>query len=551
LRDTTLYRSSLDGSNLEKMLELDGFQGSSAPHTTVAVDIRTEDVYWCYSDPDAEEFGVRKSRGDGTEVERFDAFDGQGIACIGVEVDTVEDRLYINDGWGPHNFGSAALDGSDFRWEDHHTWVQGFATDPSHEKIYWISPQVSSTHSGAIFCSDLDGTEVQELTSIQDPPTGIALDPVHDRLYWSTAFEIWRADIGSGQFMNLVDVRRVSSTNLGDLDHVQLDGTSGHIYWTNGKGIGRLNRDGQNETIIVDGLGERIDDLAIDPDDDFIYWSLTLNSGNGAIMRSRLDGSEIQSPVVLPGTTGGPLAVDETHHRLFWVDRDGLYAAELDGSNRARILAEGAATYPKITEIVVDPPRDGLYWAFPSDHVVGWMRSDGSELERFAFDSEDWWGAMAIDLDGRNVYWWSKNGYDPLTGTPSGAIWRRSLIDESDAVLVADGLGFVTSLTFVGGESATASTQEVVPSGNHLDRNYPNPFHRSTMIRFTLSSSEKVRLRIRDILGKVVAVLADDVLAAGSHDITWVPAGNVPSGVYFYTLESESAAVTKAVTYVK
>lgn len=56
---------------------------------------------------------------------------------------------------------------------------------------------------------------------------------------------------------------------------------------------------------------------------------------------------------------------------------------------------------------------------------------------------------------------------------------------------------------------------------------------------------------MRDALGKTVVVLIDDVVPAGTHRVTWDVERGTPSGVYFYTLESSSSAVTRSVVLMK
>lgn len=74
-----------------------------------------------------------------------------------------------------------------------------------------------------------------------------------------------------------------------------------------------------------------------------------------------------------------------------------------------------------------------------------------------------------------------------------------------------------------------------------LDRNYPNPFNPSTIIRYNLPQVAHATLTIYDILGRTVAVLADAFQEAGTHVYQWEAvdeAGNrLPSGIYLYQLQ--------------
>ena len=55
----------------------------------------------------------------------------------------------------------------------------------------------------------------------------------------------------------------------------------------------------------------------------------------------------------------------------------------------------------------------------------------------------------------------------------------------------------------------------LLPETTVLRQNYPNPFNPTTNISFTLASRSKVSLKIFDILGREVATIVSEELAAG------------------------------------
>ena len=82
-----------------------------------------------------------------------------------------------------------------------------------------------------------------------------------------------------------------------------------------------------------------------------------------------------------------------------------------------------------------------------------------------------------------------------------------------------------------------------IPDEVTLYHNYPNPFNPSTIITFALPASETVSLRIFDSVGRTVATLLDQQLqSAGVHSVQFDATG-LASGVYLYTLESESSVL--------
>jgi hypothetical protein len=84
----------------------------------------------------------------------------------------------------------------------------------------------------------------------------------------------------------------------------------------------------------------------------------------------------------------------------------------------------------------------------------------------------------------------------------------------------------------------------------YLADNYPNPFNPETRIAFSLPQACEVQLKVFDIVGKEVATLAQGQLSAGEHSATF-QAGNLPSGLYFYTLTAGSFTQTKKMVLMK
>ena len=90
----------------------------------------------------------------------------------------------------------------------------------------------------------------------------------------------------------------------------------------------------------------------------------------------------------------------------------------------------------------------------------------------------------------------------------------------------------------------------VVPEKFELHQNFPNPFNPTTTIRFDVSVSGNVSLKVYDVLGREVAVLADEYLRAGSYERVF-EASNLSSGVYFYTLRVTSGQALRADEFEK
>lgn len=107
-----------------------------------------------------------------------------------------------------------------------------------------------------------------------------------------------------------------------------------------------------------------------------------------------------------------------------------------------------------------------------------------------------------------------------------------------------------------------------------LEQNYPNPFNPSTKIKFTIPETENpllggargglVTLKVYDILGNEIATLVNEEKPAGSYEVEFnshsgpaSPAGRLsgirelPSGIYFYKLQSGNFVQTKKMVLMK
>ena len=94
-----------------------------------------------------------------------------------------------------------------------------------------------------------------------------------------------------------------------------------------------------------------------------------------------------------------------------------------------------------------------------------------------------------------------------------------------------------------------------VPAVVSLGQNVPNPFNSSTEISFSLPADADVTLEVFDLNGKKVRTLADGRFSAGAHTIAWNgkddSGKDVPGGVYFYKLSTDSATRTRRMVLVK
>jgi len=88
------------------------------------------------------------------------------------------------------------------------------------------------------------------------------------------------------------------------------------------------------------------------------------------------------------------------------------------------------------------------------------------------------------------------------------------------------------------------------PKDFMLAQNYPNPFNPATIIEFSLPTNGNVSLDIFNMMGQHVATLLKGQYAAGVYHISW-NAASLPSGIYYYRLQSDRHVEMKKMLLIK
>jgi hypothetical protein len=99
-------------------------------------------------------------------------------------------------------------------------------------------------------------------------------------------------------------------------------------------------------------------------------------------------------------------------------------------------------------------------------------------------------------------------------------------------------------------ETSVPGIVERIPAGISLSNNYPNPFNSTTIIEFSLDRPQSVNLAVYDMLGREIKTLLNEKKPAGKHRILF-DASSLPSGVYFYRLQTGNEVETKRMVLLK
>jgi hypothetical protein len=89
-----------------------------------------------------------------------------------------------------------------------------------------------------------------------------------------------------------------------------------------------------------------------------------------------------------------------------------------------------------------------------------------------------------------------------------------------------------------------------VPETTSLNQNYPNPFNPTTTIGFSLTTPGQVELTVSNQNGQVVATLVNGTLPVGNHTVEF-DSGQLPSGIYYYTMKAENQTFTRKMVLLK
>jgi hypothetical protein len=231
----------------------------------------------------------------------------------------------------------------------------------------------------------------------------------------------------------------------------------------------------------------------------------------------------------VPVTEGEPMLVS------FWVKTEDVEAPEEIGTGPEKNiglvalfheqLESGAAGYGELGGLDVRlngefNPR--VIPLLPQEASTGWTQY-AFVVYPLAFDERE-----IVGMEVRLRMW------REFTGT---AYW--------DDVAITP-LGGTTLVT-----DAEDGPDEALPQTARLQQNYPNPFNRQTTIAFELPQTQRAHLAVYDLLGKRVATLIDDeLLTEGSHQVVF-DARDLPSGIYFYALQTPEGVRTQKMVLLK
>lgn len=175
-----------------------------------------------------------------------------------------------------------------------------------------------------------------------------------------------------------------------------------------------------------------------------------------------------------------------------------------------------------------------------------------------------WDESVDADFKYFAIYRGTTPGFDPKGTAPLATLTGTEYLDNQ---VISGNVYYyrLSTYDFAGNESAYSSEIAIItnvaergsgtPAEYALEQNYPNPFNPETTIKYQLPQPGHVRLAVFNALGHQVRLLVDREQPAAYHLIVWDgrdQAGNiVPSGLYFYRLESGKFSTMKKMIMMK
>jgi hypothetical protein len=238
--------------------------------------------------------------------------------------------------------------------------------------------------------------------------------------------------------------------------------------------------------------------------------------------------------VFIPSQNGG------AHHYYSEEGVDGTYAFEGIIGEKFWVNDTTEITLPS-TMALWDPA--GLLWlgrqeAVTTDQYIMW-----------AFDPDQDW-AMVDDFSFRaptsadtTIYGYS---LPEFVRCPRDAAFSK----DGMTMYIAEFYGYTIKEYHYEEVTGIEDKPIGIPDELILGQNYPNPFNPTTHIPFVLDKKAHVRLKIYDSLGREVAMVLNEVMAAGSHTYQFDGSG-LATGIYYYKLTVDSQVRTGRMLLVK
>ncbi len=290
--------------------------------------------------------------------------------------------------------------------------------------------------------------------------------------------------------------------------------------------------DGSQWYPVGGGTNDRITDMVVYNNKLVVSGYFTSAGGAGANHIAAWDGTKWDS---LGSGTDGQVTALGVHDGYLYAG--GMFT-EAGGVPAANIARWDGQSWSAVGDGLMGPVYTIASWN-------GKLYAGGYDLQKIFLSTPPY------EIE-QHIMCWDGSKWDSLQAGTDGAVYW----------LFADSLGLIAggSFTTAGDDSSsnialyTTTTPVKEPAQQpreySLWQNYPNPFNPTTKIEFQIADVGFVTLRVYDVLGREVKTLINKAEQPGNYSVTF-NAADLPSGVYFYRLTTETFTDTKKMLYIK
>jgi photosystem II stability/assembly factor-like uncharacterized protein len=270
-----------------------------------------------------------------------------------------------------------------------------------------------------------------------------------------------------------------------------------------------------------------------------------------------------KEPASEPETSGFTFYDDFMSHGLFksgWFSSGefDLYSKESPHEGESCLKITGFEQYGTLS-FRFCPYRDLSFLVNHGSTLDFWVRcaSPGTQIEiRFedtkTSDPDDHPWRMVITLSSSNVDWdgewhylsiplknfvdvgsWDNNQWYNSQGLFDWKATDRLVIDAAHHSL--DGIEIFFDDIRISDPIIEVRIEDKSPEEYQLLQNYPNPFNQSTTISYSLKKSDRVSLRIYDLMGREITTLVNEYQIPDTYTVRF-DASDLAGGIYYYQL---------------
>lgn len=269
----------------------------------------------------------------------------------------------------------------------------------------------------------------------------------------------------------------------------------------------------------------------------------------------RCDDGTTWTTLTTPVTTTirGGFFFDENNGWI--VGSDGL-KAKIIGGDSLIDLTDTLLTDETLSSILFVSPSKG--WIAGDNGTILYTEDGGANwtTQESGLTTED---LRTIEFINETTGWIVGTRGVILHTSNAGTVWTRvgkGLLDGTitDVTFFADGFGFACGVWGTGLQYGIYGIEEMIPNRNISHSLYPNPAKGTVRIKFTLPSSQKVRLDIYNIVGQRIRAI-EEYSSSGDNVLIWDGKDEtgkfLPGGVYFYRINSPDLRETGKFVFLR